>query len=85
MCDLVFMACFVIAALASYRSNLPRGPLCCFFLVALLFSRMALDSRGGGLILMEVPLLIFLGIYAARTIWRLKRAHPQQPAMPTSA
>jgi hypothetical protein len=85
MCDLVFMACFVIAALASYRSRLPRGPLCCFFLVALLFSRMALDSWGGGLILMEVALLIFLGIYATRTIWRLKQAHRQQPAMPTSA
>ena len=84
MCDLVFIACFVIAALASFRSDLPRGRLSCFFLVALLFSRMALDSWHGGLILVEAPLLIFLGVYAVRIIWRMVRPQQQQLAGDTT-
>src|SRR5262245_8321773 len=78
MYDLIFMACFVAAAMAAIRSDMARRFLCLALLVTLLVSRMGLDSWGGGLIIIEIPALIFLAGYAVATIRRVRHERGQQ-------
>jgi hypothetical protein len=83
MYDLIFMACFVTAAVATIRSDMRRRFICLAFLVTLLVSRMWLDSNGGGLFIIELPALSFLAVYALITIRRVRRERSPQKIKPS--
>lgn len=67
--DIVWTACFVIAGVLCWRSNLRLRKTVFAFLLLLFLSRMPLGSGGGGLFVIEVPLLAFLVVTAIRSLF----------------
>ena len=67
--DAAWVFAFIVAAVFCWRSNL-RLRKTIFLLVVLLFlSRLSLGSGGGGLFILEFPILVTLMVLAVRNLW----------------
>jgi len=74
--DFVWVTLFVAAAMAALRSNLRRRLVPFGLLLFLVFSRLLLASRGGGMFVFELPVVIYIMVLALLTIQPFKRQAP---------
>ncbi|NBV24295.1 MAG: hypothetical protein EBS05_20550 [Proteobacteria bacterium] len=73
--DFIWVAAFVAAAVLFLRSDVKRRLIPFSLLLFLVFSRMIVASFGGGLLLIEFPILIYLAVIAVLSIRRVRRQH----------
>jgi hypothetical protein len=78
--DFVWVTCFVAAAIAALRSGLRRKLVPFGLLLFLVFSRLLLASRGGGMFVFELPAVIYIAVLALLTIQPFNRQPPNGDA-----
>src|SRR5437773_1972467 len=76
--DFIWVAAFAAAALSALRSDVARRLFPFGLLLFPVFSRLLLASDGGALFILEIPVLLYLGVYSALTIHRVRRVTQQE-------
>ena len=74
--DFVWVAFFIAAGVAVWRSGVRRRFIPVGLLLFLVVSRLLLAGGGGGLFFVELPALVYLAIVAVLTISRVRRQVP---------
>ena len=71
--DLQWVVFFGAAAIRVRQSDISRARLASWLLIFCVVFRFLLGSLGGGLlVLYDLPVIIYLGVVALRSLWRLK-------------
>lgn len=71
--DFIWVTAFVAAAVLVLRSDVKRRLIPFSLLLFLVSSRMVIASCGGGLLLIEFLILVYLAVIAVLTIRRVRR------------
>jgi hypothetical protein len=84
--DFWWMACFASVFVFSLKMNAKRRVLSWAGSIFLILSRIGLGSGGGGNVLIELPLLVAMDIYAIKYVIRPERLerHGEQDTPPSS-
>ena len=75
-CDFVWAGAFVSAAISALRSDIQVAFIPATLLLLLVFSRLILQSGGGVLFILELPIVTYLCIHSVLTlrhVWQQKR------------